>query len=95
MHSQENRFDTFIASSGYEVVGDYTAGPLTITSITSSFAITTSCINSPQRQISRLPRLVILTKHGLIPMLRILYLSVMQRFAKTWVQATALNSLVE
>jgi hypothetical protein len=45
--------------------------------------------------ISRLPRLVILTKHGPILMLRILYLSVMQRFAKTWVQATALNSLVE
>lgn len=31
MQSQENRFDTFIASSGYKVVGDYTAGPLTIT----------------------------------------------------------------
>ena len=31
MQSQENRFDTFIASSGYEVIGDYTAGPLTIT----------------------------------------------------------------
>lgn len=31
MQSQENRFDTFIASSGYEVVGDYTAGPLTLT----------------------------------------------------------------
>ncbi|HEJ0136257.1 TPA: hypothetical protein SLO64_000381 [Klebsiella pneumoniae] len=31
MQSQENRFDTFIASSGYEVIGDYTAGPLTLT----------------------------------------------------------------
>ncbi|EPL6245899.1 TPA: right-handed parallel beta-helix repeat-containing protein [Klebsiella pneumoniae] len=31
MQSQENRFDTFIASSGYKVVGDYTSGPLTIT----------------------------------------------------------------
>ncbi|MBU9997248.1 hypothetical protein KTQ03_07405 [Klebsiella michiganensis] len=31
MQSQENRFDTFIASSGYEVIGDYIAGPLTIT----------------------------------------------------------------
>ncbi|MDZ6244304.1 hypothetical protein U4M36_19220 [Klebsiella pneumoniae] len=31
MQSQENRFDTFIASSGYEVIGDYTAGPLTFT----------------------------------------------------------------
>ncbi|HDT5907153.1 TPA: hypothetical protein QHC16_005830, partial [Klebsiella michiganensis] len=31
MQSQEYRFDTFIASSGYEVIGDYTAGPLTLT----------------------------------------------------------------
>ncbi|QLS19093.1 hypothetical protein [Klebsiella michiganensis] len=31
MQSQENRFDTFIASSGYEIIGDYTAGPLTLT----------------------------------------------------------------
>lgn len=31
MQSQENRFDTFIASSGCEVIGDYTAGPLTFT----------------------------------------------------------------
>lgn len=31
MQSQENRFDTFIASSGCEVIGDYTAGPLTLT----------------------------------------------------------------
>ena len=29
--SQENRFNTFIQSSGYQIVGDYTAGPLTIT----------------------------------------------------------------
>ncbi|EMN3496527.1 hypothetical protein [Klebsiella quasipneumoniae] len=28
--SQENRFDTFIASSGYDVIGDYTSGPLKI-----------------------------------------------------------------
>ncbi|MDM4654442.1 hypothetical protein QTP56_17150, partial [Klebsiella oxytoca] len=30
MQSQENRFDTFIASSGYDVIGDYTSGPLKI-----------------------------------------------------------------
>ena len=29
--SQENRFNTFIQSSGYQIVGDYTAGPLTLT----------------------------------------------------------------
>ncbi|MCH2031624.1 hypothetical protein MKX24_24440 [Klebsiella quasipneumoniae] len=29
--SQESRFNTFIQSSGYQIVGDYTAGPLTIT----------------------------------------------------------------
>ncbi|WP_174508893.1 hypothetical protein [Klebsiella oxytoca] len=29
--SQENRFNAFIQSSGYQIVGDYTAGPLTIT----------------------------------------------------------------
>ncbi|HFF8588706.1 TPA: hypothetical protein ACGEYN_005818, partial [Raoultella ornithinolytica] len=29
--SQESRFNTFIQSSGYQVVGDYIAGPLTIT----------------------------------------------------------------
>lgn len=29
--SQKQRFDNFIQSSGYKVVGDYTAGPLTIT----------------------------------------------------------------
>ncbi|AUY21849.1 hypothetical protein [Klebsiella pneumoniae] len=28
---RESRFDAFIQSSGYEVIGDYTAGPLTIT----------------------------------------------------------------
>lgn len=28
--SQESRFNTFIQSSGYQIVGDYTAGPLTI-----------------------------------------------------------------
>lgn len=28
--SQKQRFDNFIQSSGYEVIGDYTAGPLTI-----------------------------------------------------------------
>lgn len=28
--SQEQRFDIFIQSSGYEVIGDYTSGPLTI-----------------------------------------------------------------
>ncbi|HCB2485189.1 TPA: hypothetical protein M6A69_005255, partial [Klebsiella pneumoniae] len=28
---RENRFDAFIQRSGYEVIGDYTAGPLTIT----------------------------------------------------------------
>ncbi|MBK2687687.1 right-handed parallel beta-helix repeat-containing protein [Klebsiella pneumoniae] len=29
--SQESRFNTFIQSSGYQIVGDYTAGPLTLT----------------------------------------------------------------
>ena len=29
--SQQQRFNTFIQSSGYKVIGDYTAGPLTIT----------------------------------------------------------------
>jgi len=29
--SQQQRFDNFIQSSGYKVIGDYTAGPLTIT----------------------------------------------------------------
>ncbi|HBS1748109.1 TPA: hypothetical protein MAC63_005145 [Klebsiella pneumoniae] len=29
--SQESRFNTFIQNSGYEVIGDYTAGPLTLT----------------------------------------------------------------
>ncbi|HCA9136440.1 TPA: hypothetical protein MYJ36_003654 [Klebsiella quasipneumoniae] len=29
--SQESRFNTFIQSSGYQIIGDYTAGPLTIT----------------------------------------------------------------
>ncbi|EPK5054406.1 hypothetical protein [Klebsiella pneumoniae] len=28
---RESRFDAFIQSSGYEVIGDYTAGPLTLT----------------------------------------------------------------
>ncbi|HBT7640052.1 TPA: hypothetical protein MCJ49_001312, partial [Klebsiella pneumoniae] len=28
---RESRFNSFIQSSGYEVVGDYTAGPLTLT----------------------------------------------------------------
>ncbi|WKM72875.1 hypothetical protein Q2T70_03765, partial [Klebsiella oxytoca] len=29
--SQESRFNTFIQSSGYQIVGDYTTGPLTLT----------------------------------------------------------------
>ncbi|MBW6028367.1 hypothetical protein [Klebsiella pneumoniae] len=29
--SQESRFNSFIQSSGYQIVGDYTAGPLTLT----------------------------------------------------------------
>ncbi|MCD1431129.1 glycosyl hydrolase family 28-related protein, partial [Klebsiella pneumoniae] len=29
--SQESRFNTFIQSSGYQIIGDYTAGPLTLT----------------------------------------------------------------
>ena len=29
--SQQQRFNNFIQSSGYKVIGDYTAGPLTIT----------------------------------------------------------------
>ena len=29
--SQESRFNTFIQNSGYDVIGDYTAGPLTLT----------------------------------------------------------------
>lgn len=29
--SQQQRFDNFIQSSGYKIIGDYTAGPLTIT----------------------------------------------------------------
>ncbi|WP_232552059.1 hypothetical protein [Klebsiella oxytoca] len=31
LSSQESRFNTFIQSSGYQIVGDYTAGPLTLT----------------------------------------------------------------
>ena len=31
LSSQESRFNTFIQSSGYQIVGDYTAGPLTFT----------------------------------------------------------------
>lgn len=31
MQSQESRFNTFIQSSGYQIVGDYTTGPLTLT----------------------------------------------------------------
>jgi hypothetical protein len=43
--SQQERFNTFIQSSGYKVIGEYTDGPLTFEISTSLFDIRMSYIN--------------------------------------------------